>query len=311
MKLKETIRMAATVRATIAGLNLVDAARKKKGWTKRDEVWAGLATTSKSTLGRFWSGVPISTETFKQICLAVGIAESDWEELVSTEGLQESYGRSGKSHAVITLDVRLDDISPEDLHLLVTRLAKYGLSLRDVTEGSIRLLLEGSPEDIAAINAIHLSGELSAILSASVRSVQRVDLAGWIREHNGEALCLRFADLGFAYLRRANLGFADLRSADLRSAILSFAILSDADLRASDLRRANLHSADLHDANLGFAILSFSNLRNANLRGANLRGANVTATQFGSGKGLSELDKAELKRRGAIFDAGMQGVLKA
>ena len=152
--------MAATLRATIEGLRLADEARNRKGWSKRERVWADLATTSQSTLGRFWARIPIRSETIEQIYLAVGIV--NWEKFVSTEEEEinkpvSTVGLEGRrTYASITLGVSLDDISPEDLHRVVTILAKYGVSLIDQSEGSLRLLVEGSPEAIEKINAMFI-----------------------------------------------------------------------------------------------------------------------------------------------------------
>ena len=71
--------MAVTLRASQEGLEKVDIARKKKGWTKTEDAWCGLAQTSKATLSRFWRGFPIWQEIFIRICQTV---EINWEEIV-------------------------------------------------------------------------------------------------------------------------------------------------------------------------------------------------------------------------------------
>jgi len=71
--------MAVTLRASQEGLEKVDIARKKKGWTKTEDAWWGLALTSKATLNRFWQKAPIRQDTFINICKEVGI---NWEEIV-------------------------------------------------------------------------------------------------------------------------------------------------------------------------------------------------------------------------------------
>ncbi len=103
---------------------------------------------------------------------------------------------------------------------------------------------------------------------------------------------LNFANLSGASLWRANLSGADLSGADLSGADLSGADLSDAHLNFANLSGASLWRADLSDADLSGADLS----------GANLSGAIVENAQFGTGIGLSEAEKPDLKRRGAKFD---------
>jgi hypothetical protein len=87
---------------------------------------------------------------------------------------------------------------------------------------------------------------------------------------------------------------------------LSGANLSDANLNGANLNGANLINANLNDANffgadLSDANLSIANLFDANLNDANLSIANLFGAKFRDNPGLSEADKAEMKKRGAIF----------
>lgn len=69
------------LRASPQGLEIVDKARNKKGWTKTVTVaWWQNALTSQATLRRFWRGIPIEKESFINICKAVGI--TNWEDIV-------------------------------------------------------------------------------------------------------------------------------------------------------------------------------------------------------------------------------------
>jgi DNA polymerase III delta prime subunit len=72
--------MAATLRASKQGLEIVDRARKKKGWTVTAKSWCDAAQTSVATLKRFRRGLPIQQDVFIAICEAVGI--QNWEEIV-------------------------------------------------------------------------------------------------------------------------------------------------------------------------------------------------------------------------------------
>ncbi|NET24188.1 NB-ARC domain-containing protein [Okeania sp. SIO1I7] len=71
--------MAVTLRASKEGLEKIDKARRRKGWTKTEDAWWGLALTSQATLKRFWRGFPIERDAFIGICKTVGI---NWEEIV-------------------------------------------------------------------------------------------------------------------------------------------------------------------------------------------------------------------------------------
>ena len=76
--------MAVSLRASKEGLQKIDAARKKKGWTKTEDAWWGLALTSRATLKRFWRNLPIERDAFIGICKNVGV---NWEEIVDDKVL--------------------------------------------------------------------------------------------------------------------------------------------------------------------------------------------------------------------------------
>jgi hypothetical protein len=82
---------------------------------------------------------------------------------------------------------------------------------------------------------------------------------------------------------------------------LSDADLSNVTLIKAKLNGVNLSGASLNDANLSDANLSYANLNDANLSRADLSDANVTECQFGTGRGVTKLEKDALKGRGGIF----------
>ena len=66
--------MADSLNASKRGLELVDQARRKKGWTKFVTAeWWVTAKTSQATLKRFWGGKRIDRQAFIGICEAVGV----------------------------------------------------------------------------------------------------------------------------------------------------------------------------------------------------------------------------------------------
>lgn len=68
------------IAASEQGLQIVNAARRRKGWTKTSSlIWWDTAETSRATLRRFWRGIPIARETFVNICAAVGIW--NWQDI--------------------------------------------------------------------------------------------------------------------------------------------------------------------------------------------------------------------------------------
>ncbi|MBW4660305.1 MAG: hypothetical protein KME15_16645 [Drouetiella hepatica Uher 2000/2452] len=93
--------MAVTLRASQAGLNKVDMARRKKGWSKTESVWCELTVISASTLKRFWSGQAIQQEAFVAICEAVGI--NNWQEIVE-ETNEQSLSQDSSDIVIVAAD---------------------------------------------------------------------------------------------------------------------------------------------------------------------------------------------------------------
>jgi hypothetical protein len=84
--------MAGSLRASAQGLEIVDQARKRQGWTKTMTVaWWQTALTSQATLRRFWRKLPIQQETFIKICEAVGV--SNWKQIVDGSVAEEPEAR--------------------------------------------------------------------------------------------------------------------------------------------------------------------------------------------------------------------------
>jgi WD40 repeat protein len=72
--------MTLTLIASEAGLEIVDQARKTKGYNKTNAVnWLEAAAVSRSSLDKFWARQPIKHENFVAICKAVGV---DWQTVV-------------------------------------------------------------------------------------------------------------------------------------------------------------------------------------------------------------------------------------
>ncbi len=82
----------AGIRASARGLEIVNKARRKKGWTKTMTVtWCQAALTTQATLKRFWRRQPIQQETFVKICEVVGL--SNWKDIVDCSAAEESEVR--------------------------------------------------------------------------------------------------------------------------------------------------------------------------------------------------------------------------
>ena len=81
--------MAQTFRASDRGLEIVERAMKRKGWTKtRTPLWWEEAYTTQATIRRFWRQIPNQQESLIGICQAVGIEA--WQEIVDRETVPPS-----------------------------------------------------------------------------------------------------------------------------------------------------------------------------------------------------------------------------
>ena len=76
-----------SLRASERGLEIVNSARVRKGWSKSSDTWANLAEVSSGTLKRFWQRKAIRGYSFQEICNAVGI--QDWREIADFELFKE------------------------------------------------------------------------------------------------------------------------------------------------------------------------------------------------------------------------------
>ncbi len=209
--------------------------------------------------------------------------------------------------AVITLQGDINSV--KNWKILQSAIQEYSgdtIEITDIQEGSIRLFVEGSPEDIERLISRIKLGELKEVSGFPIEDVQILSESSdggesnelndkWhlVQEIGIQAVRgrnLSGADLSDADLRRADLIGADLRRADLSGADLTGAVLSGADLTGADLSGADLISANLNRANLNRANLSGANLSDADLSGANLNGANLN----GANLSRAVIDKATI-----------------
>ncbi|NER97565.1 MAG: pentapeptide repeat-containing protein [Symploca sp. SIO1B1] len=199
---------------------------------------------------------------------------------------------TNKAKLEFVLTGSIDEFDKSKLKALTAHLRKLSrdveLTIIDTEEGSIKLILEGSPEGLKRLEELFKSGELTEVLGIPVEDVRfpsgetsSKDEEAKIAEKSRlvEEILTQGAEgrnLSGANLSGVDLSDANLSGADLRGANLSDANLSDADLSRAILSRANLSDAILSRANLSDAILGRANLSRANLSDANLSGANLS-----------------------------------
>lgn len=193
MNQPRTSVMTATVKVSTEGISVIDAARRRKGWSKSGQEWAHLATTSRSTLKRFWSGIAIKVETFKEICAAVGI--DDWQtvadfvvDVPSKKAIDnQRNNKTTKKRLIIELDADFELIDPQELYAAIQQLSHMGnpvMKIVDVEEGSIKLTFEASSEDLERIQALIESGKMKKASDTPIKKVYFVENQNDVSDKN-------------------------------------------------------------------------------------------------------------------------------
>ncbi|MCC3421958.1 MAG: ATP-binding protein [Microcoleus sp. PH2017_01_SCD_O_A] len=84
--------MAVSLKASKQGLEIVDQARRKKGWTKTYFKWVQPEITDiivpEASLKRFWRRIPIDRDAFVEICQRVGV--ENWETIVDNTPIMQT-----------------------------------------------------------------------------------------------------------------------------------------------------------------------------------------------------------------------------
>ncbi|MEX0270623.1 NB-ARC domain-containing protein [Leptolyngbyaceae cyanobacterium UHCC 1019] len=80
--------MEGALKASAQGLNLMEQARKRKGWNRQSVSWSDAALTSVACLKQFWRGERIQPDTFIRICAAVGMA--DWQAIAESSSTADT-----------------------------------------------------------------------------------------------------------------------------------------------------------------------------------------------------------------------------
>ncbi|NJL11318.1 MAG: pentapeptide repeat-containing protein, partial [Calothrix sp. SM1_7_51] len=133
----------------------------------------------------------------------------------------------------------------EEIEAIVAHLGKLlggvTFTIKDIQKGSIKITINGSPEDVEKLHELFESGELVDVLGIPV---ENVELLG--TEDTEEDKKLQFIERIIAGEDFGN----DLVGVDLSGAFLSKANLEGANLRIANLEGANLEGANLYGANL-------------------------------------------------------------
>ncbi|HLP87535.1 MAG TPA: pentapeptide repeat-containing protein [Nostocaceae cyanobacterium] len=309
-----------TYTASKQGVERAKKALQRLGFDSQDS-FAKSIYLSRSTLTKFLYHRPIQLDSFKRICEAL---ELNWQEIIAIDQEQELSRMSQIDHfeelninqedgivprlirevivkdtqnlrtkLTITLKGEIDEV--QDPKIIQSILREYSgdtIEITAIREGSIKLTIKGSQEDIEKLISCIKSGELRELNGFPIEDIEifsedldkednnkinnKWDLVREIVTQGAEEKNLQNADLSDADLSNADLSRANLNRADLSNANLSHANLIAAKLFFADLSCANLISTDLMDAKLTHAKLTYAELTHANLIAAKLTRADLT-----------------------------------
>jgi uncharacterized protein YjbI with pentapeptide repeats len=333
-----------TITASSEGVKIAENALIRLGFNTKFN-FAKSQLLGRSTVTKFFQCESIQLDSFKKICQELKL---DWRKIAGISEEKQSripeindcinpdINEGGEKmltqafyRQVTVIDKKTNTIKAEikligdinclrDLRRVEFILREFSgdtIKITDIKEGSIRLTVEGSQEDIDRLVSRIKSGELKEVSGFPIEDVQilsesseddesnelnnkwclvREIVTQGFRHRNLSGVDLSDADLSGANLSGANLSGANLIDADLSGANLSRADLIDAYLIGADLSGADLIDAYLSRADLSRANLSSANLSSANLSGADLIGANLSRADLRSayliGANLSRAD---------------------
>ncbi|MCV3214453.1 pentapeptide repeat-containing protein [Plectonema radiosum NIES-515] len=349
-------RKKVTYTASTQGIERAEKALKRLGFESKSN-FAQSQLLSRSTVTKFFQCQPIQLDSFKRICKALTLnwaevariieegqsqglernnySSPDTDEVVQVQAVHRQVTvvdkQSKKIKAVIVLEGDINSVNSDlkvSLELALLTYPGDTIKITDIQAGSIRLIVEGSQEDIEWLVSRIQSGGLTELSGFPVEDIQILNeslddeendelndkwhLVQEIVNHAVEGRNLRNADLSDADLIGVNLSGADLSGADLSGADLIganliIANLSGAKLSGADLIGADLIGANLSGVNLIGADLIGANLSGANLIGADLIGANLSGAKL-SGANLISTDLSHAYLGGAkLRDANLRG----
>ena len=322
-----------TITASSEGVKIAYNALKRLGFESKSN-FAKSQLLGRSTVTKFFKCESIQLDSFKKICQELKldwrrIAELSEEEPSQIPGITDCINPDINEgvekmltptiyRQVTVIDKKTNTIKAEikligdinslgDSSRVESILREFSgdtIKIIDIKEGSIRLTVEGSQEDIERLVSLIKSGKLKEVSGFPVADVQILSESSEDDEsnelNNKWHLVREIVTQG---IRHRNLSGVDLSDADLTGVDLSGADLSGADLSGADLIRANLiraklSGADLSGVTLGGAYLIGADLKSAELSGADLRGADLIGADL-SGADLSGADLSGADLSGA------------
>ncbi|NET87145.1 MAG: DUF1822 family protein [Kamptonema sp. SIO1D9] len=165
--------MANSIRATKQGLEIIDLARIKKGWSKEEEAWYQLALVGRSTLKRFWQRSRIRPENFVKICEVVGV--NDWQKIADLSL------PSNKSLLEIEIKAVVEEVDKPFIDNLISQLLENYLKIEvkanKIPPGSETLAQDWQPvETVLPKSKTRFISSENELPEASIRRAKKIEL---------------------------------------------------------------------------------------------------------------------------------------
>ena len=309
--------------ASLQGIKKAENALVRLGFESKINFSKSILV-SRTTVTKFFQGKPIQLDSFKTICNALTL---NWSEIIeiteeapgdlkipdcNTPATLEKEGQvqiikassrlvtvvdkqSGENKAVITLNGDINSV--QNLKVIESILREYSgdtIKITDIKEGSIKLFIKGSQEDIQRLVSRINSGELTKVNGFPVEGIQILS------ESSNDEKWRLVQEIRAKGAKNQNLSGVDLSDADLSGADLSGANLSGADLTDADLSGADLTGADLSGADLSGADLTDTNLNVTNLWYTNHNNTHGTAINLESRIGMETHPRHSFRAKSII-----------
>jgi uncharacterized protein YjbI with pentapeptide repeats len=334
-----------TITASSEGVKIADKALKRLGFESQSN-FAKSQLLARSTVSKFFLRQPLQPDSFKKICQELKL---DWRKIAElseerpsqipgktdcinpdNEGVEKmltpTYYRLvtviDKKTNTLKAEIKLlgDINSFTDSSMVEFILREYAgdtITIIDIKEGSIRLTVEGSQEDIDRLVSLIKSGELKQVSGFPVEDVQILSESSEDDEsnelNNKWHLVKKIVIQAFRHLLSKSSEDDESNELNNKRHLLSKSSeddeskelnnkwnlvreivtqrfrhrnLSGVDLSDADLSGTNLSGTNLSGTNLSCADLSCANLIGADLSGTNLSGADLSCADL-SGTDLS------------------------
>lgn len=185
--------MPGTIKLSENGLKKVEEMRQRKRWAKTEPAWYDFAEVSPSTLKRFLNRERIRPQFFVKLCEVIGI--TNWEEVAEIySGQIEDEDSASEKAWRLVLSAKFNETTRAQVLLILEHLTDLledpRLTLKEVKEGSLVLVLSGSEDGFEWMYYLFKSGQVTELLGFPILEVRlaTVNLSEWLQNNFVDAI---------------------------------------------------------------------------------------------------------------------------